>query len=555
MDAAPGSVRARHPAVARGPRRRVRLRHLLHVPVLDDVARAADLRRRVSRRVLHPTVHDEPALRFSIFDQLFRAPDAFALSTPEEIDLIARRFHVDPVGAVIGIGVEHDTRRCTAVSASSGRRVGDAPYLLYVGRVDEGKGAVELYRNFVRVQAATNPSDLQLVYLGERDRDAARASRRARDRLRRRRRARQRPSPARSRSSQPSYFESFSMILTEAFAQGRPALVQARSEVLIGHAVRSSAAIPYADAAEFEAALGLLEHRAGLADALGANGPGLRGSALSLGRRAGPLRSAAGGDASVARSLSRVDAARVFSVEPVGVPTDLARLSAHPSPLRDRCRYSVDPCEEEVGLRFRAFAGCLLLASTVLPAALAAPASAAPPAPVWSHTFGGWNRSSSPTIADVNGDGRNDIVHGHQDGYVRVLDAATGTNLPGWPQRTRCVRVCRPRSTDRPPSATSTRDGTNEVVVPGGSTWKANQPGGIVVFRRDGSIRCRFETRRRRQRVGEHGRRPTATRTACTRRPRSATSTATTIPTSCSVPGTCASTRSIATATSCPASP
>ena len=32
------------------------------------------------------------------------------------------------------------------------------------------------------------------------------------------------------------------------------------------------------------------------------------------------------------------------------------------------------------------------------------------------------------------------------------------------------------------------------MVVPGGSTWKANQAGGIVVFRRDGSIRCRFQT-------------------------------------------------------------
>ena len=135
------------------------------------------------------------------------------------------------------------------------------------------------------------------------------------------------------------------------------------------------------------------------------------------------------------------------------------------------------------------------MASTVVPAVLAAPASAAPPAPVWSHTFGGWNRSSSPVIADVNGDGRNDIVHGHQDGYVRVLDAATGTNLPGWPQPNQ-VRPGVATAIDGSPAVGDLdRDGTNEVVVPGGSTWKANQPGGIVVFRRDGSIKCRFETR------------------------------------------------------------
>ena len=58
------------------------------------------------------------------------------------------------------------------------------PYLLYVGRMDEGKGAVELYRNFVEYKQS-NPSRLQLVYLGDAIHDAARSSRRTRDRLRR----------------------------------------------------------------------------------------------------------------------------------------------------------------------------------------------------------------------------------------------------------------------------------------------------------------------------------------------------------------------------------
>ena len=56
--------------------------------------------------VLHPTVHDEPPLRLSVFDEVFHSPDAFALSTPEESELIQRRFHIDPPGAVVGIGVE-----------------------------------------------------------------------------------------------------------------------------------------------------------------------------------------------------------------------------------------------------------------------------------------------------------------------------------------------------------------------------------------------------------------------------------------------------------------
>ena len=72
--------------------------------------------------------------------------------------------------------------------------------------------------------------------------------------------------------AQPSFFESFSMILTEAFAFGRPALVQGRCKVLGGHAQRSNAAIPYESFAEFECALEMLRADPALSDAMGAAG-------------------------------------------------------------------------------------------------------------------------------------------------------------------------------------------------------------------------------------------------------------------------------------------
>ena len=57
-----------------------------------------------------------------------------------------------------------------------------------------------------------------------------------------------------------------------AWLQHRPALVQARSEVLAGQARRAQGALPYRGFAEFEAALDLLclDHEFG--DLLGANG-------------------------------------------------------------------------------------------------------------------------------------------------------------------------------------------------------------------------------------------------------------------------------------------
>jgi glycosyltransferase involved in cell wall biosynthesis len=71
---------------------------------------------------------------------------------------------------------------------------------------------------------------------------------------------------------QPSFFESFSMVLTEAFAHRIPALVQGRCEVLRGHAQRSGAAIPYVGFAEFECALELLRNDPALVEAMGAAG-------------------------------------------------------------------------------------------------------------------------------------------------------------------------------------------------------------------------------------------------------------------------------------------
>ena len=111
--------------------------------------------------VLHPTVHDEPPLRLSLFDREFRAPTRSRSSTPEEIELIRDRFHVDPPGAVVGIGVEVGVGNPARFRAAY--RLGDKPYLLYVGRIDEGKGALALVEFFVAYKERHPGDDLVLV--------------------------------------------------------------------------------------------------------------------------------------------------------------------------------------------------------------------------------------------------------------------------------------------------------------------------------------------------------------------------------------------------------
>jgi glycosyltransferase involved in cell wall biosynthesis len=62
------------------------------------------------------------------------------------------------------------------------------------------------------------------------------------------------------------------MILSEAWAHRKPALVQGHCDVLEGQCRRSGGGLPYRGFAEFEAAVGLLLEDGRLRDRLGAAG-------------------------------------------------------------------------------------------------------------------------------------------------------------------------------------------------------------------------------------------------------------------------------------------
>jgi hypothetical protein len=123
-----------------------------------------------------------------------------------------------------------------------------------------------------------------------------------------------------------------------------------------------------------------------------------------------------------------------------------------------------------------------------LTAAQAASASTVSATPSWTDTSNGWDRSSSPTIADVNGDGRPEIVIGHQNGLLHVIGGANGRDIPGWPQQAGAAIDSTPAVGDL------FNNGQKEVVVGLGSLWVRNQQGGVAVFNANGSLHCRFRT-------------------------------------------------------------
>lgn len=202
---------------------------------------------------LQTTAHDEPPFHMPIFDEVLGRADGLLFLTPEEAALVKRRIGSARPSATPGAGVGLEIVSADPARFRSRYGLGDEPYLLYTGRVDPHKGAVELL-TFFTTYKARNPGPLRLVIVGEpvvelddhpdvvatgfvdeATRDEAIAGCFA--------------------VVVPSFFESLSLSLLEAWAQSRPALVQGRCGVLVGQVRRSGGGLAYNGFAEFEVSL------------------------------------------------------------------------------------------------------------------------------------------------------------------------------------------------------------------------------------------------------------------------------------------------------------
>jgi glycosyltransferase involved in cell wall biosynthesis len=205
-----------------------------------------------------PLAHNEWTLYLSMWDRLFEKPRGFIFNTPEERDLIQARFpNANCEGPIVGVAVEPPD----VYSAAAFRRQYkiDEPFLLYIGRIDPSKGCEELFRYFIELRSQeTKPRKLVLLgkptmpipqhpdilALGFVDEPTKWNALAACDIL-----------------VMPSPYESLSMVLLEAWAVGKPILVNGRCDVLVGQCRRTQGGLWYTNKDEFQVALELMDVR------------------------------------------------------------------------------------------------------------------------------------------------------------------------------------------------------------------------------------------------------------------------------------------------------
>lgn len=267
-----------------------------------------------NRSILVPTAHDEPAIRLSIYRDMFRLPAAIAFNTDWEKNFLKSMFQIRAIAEeTVGCGVdlmpgdgdagtlpaglshvpaaesfgpgasrgsdaanESDDHEVDVIAQLKSRGLPfrrrhrlHGQFLLYGGRIDPGKGCEELLEYFTSYKERGGDASLVLMgvklmqipevpwvqfagLLSERERLQA--------------------LEAATIVVVPSPFESLSLLALEAMAVGTPVLCNARSEVLVEHCLKSNAGLFYADRDEFVECTELLLGDERLRRAMGRNG-------------------------------------------------------------------------------------------------------------------------------------------------------------------------------------------------------------------------------------------------------------------------------------------
>lgn len=235
----------------------------LYYPTVWGLPRVA------GRSVLHAAAHDEAPIRLPVFPPVFGAAGGLVFHTFEERRLVHGLFPVaEKPQVVLGLGV--DPRPGDAPAARGAAGVGERPYVVYVGRVDDQKGVGALWRFFLAHKRRhpgplalvlagqvvdRPPDDPDIVVTGPVDEDLKWGLLSGSLAL-----------------VNPSAMESFSLVVVEAWSAGVPVVVNGQCPATLEHCTRSGGGLWYSGFAEFDVVMTRLAADAALRGDLAAAG-------------------------------------------------------------------------------------------------------------------------------------------------------------------------------------------------------------------------------------------------------------------------------------------
>ncbi|MCX6556032.1 MAG: glycosyltransferase family 4 protein [Candidatus Aminicenantes bacterium] len=216
--------------------------------------------------VLFPTAHDEAPIYLEAMKKLFARPRALFFLTQAEMELTQRLF--SPTGSMRLVRTGIDIPSDVSDKAFRRKHLLVAPYLLFAGRIEKGKGleAVFDYYRALKYEAyvelvliGKKLMDVPVIqgvkylgYVSEADKLAA--------------------FKGALFSLQPSPLESLSITTLESFSNATPVLVNRRCAALLEHVDMSGGGLAYDNQEEFLAAFRRLYRRPVLRAAMGAKG-------------------------------------------------------------------------------------------------------------------------------------------------------------------------------------------------------------------------------------------------------------------------------------------
>jgi glycosyltransferase involved in cell wall biosynthesis len=220
------------------------------------------------RAAVLPCLHDEAYARLTTVVGVVAAARGCIFNAAAE-ERLARRLYPVRDGGVVGMGFDAPAEPADAGFA---KRHGLGPYLLYAGRLEEGKRVNVAVDHAVRY-ARERPNAPRLVLIGDGAYQPPRDSARTVLRLGYVTEEEKRSAMAGALALvNPSHMESLSIVLMETWLEGTPALVASGSEVLADHCAAAGGGLAFDTYAEFSDAVDHLVADPAEARRMGARG-------------------------------------------------------------------------------------------------------------------------------------------------------------------------------------------------------------------------------------------------------------------------------------------